>query len=193
MHVRAACISLRMWSSYWGCVCASLMRCNWLLERRGVEGDDLLDHQPCATHPWCFVPSGLNSKTHSEEIILYEQRQRAVLVTCLECSDWSEFVVFLAAIDLLRRTFHQWGKEKGKKRKCGNHYSNGDRGGISFGFLLGLFLPIYSISCYWLVNTNLLQMMWELRTALDVLLPVLSVHVIQRQDCRFVCVACFLH
>lgn len=35
--VRAACISLRL-------LCVSLMRCNWLLEQRGVEGDDLLDH-----------------------------------------------------------------------------------------------------------------------------------------------------
>ena len=87
------------------------------------------------------------------------------LQCCLMQLKWRR-CCFPPGIDLVKHTFHQWGEErkKKKKRKCGNHYSNGDRGGISFGSLLGLFLPIYSISCCWPENTNLLQMI------LDVLL-----------------------
>lgn len=43
--------------------------------------------------------------------------------------------------------------------KIGNvEIITGTRGGGSFGSPLGLFLPIYSISCYCPMNTNLLQM-----------------------------------
>lgn len=70
---------------------------------------------------------------------------------------------FLPALDLpmayissMRR-----GERGKKKRKCGNDYSKGDMGGISFGSLFGLFWPIYSFSCLWRRNTDCLQMMCE--------------------------------
>lgn len=37
--------------------CVSPMRCNWLLDQRGVNERWPLDRQPCPIHPCCIVPS----------------------------------------------------------------------------------------------------------------------------------------
>lgn len=138
------------------CVC--LMRCNWLLERRSVEGDDLLDHQPCSIHPpvLCSPWFQLKIKPNNKEGA--KKDTRSCDIFGLHCS-LMQFKLrrccFLPAIDLAWRTFHQWGKETKKKGNVEIITVTGTGEGFYFGSLLGLFLPIYSISCYWLVNTNL--------------------------------------
>lgn len=147
--VRAACVSLRTWSS-------------WMRLRAPRWWDVIGRWSGGVLRAMTYRSTPLNSDSNPQQgnTTWAEKARPASLLWWICCC------CFLPAVDLVKRTFHQWGLGRKKKGKCGNHYSNGDRGGISSGSLLRLFLPIYSISCCWLVSADLLQMM---RAELDVL------------------------
>lgn len=110
---------------------------------------------PCSFHRCFFVSfepepkpiTGRYSGTRKKAMACCE-----VSGSCFAAAEVAKVVVFPCCWSI-----HSINEARREKRECGNHYSDGDRGGL-FHSLLGLFLPIYSISCYCPMNANLLQM-----------------------------------
>lgn len=87
--------------------CVTLMRCNWLLEQRGVEADDLQISSLAPSIPPMFVSfepapmGGGYSSTGKKALTCWE-----VSGSCFTAAEVAK-VVFLPAVDSAEQTFHQ--------------------------------------------------------------------------------------
>lgn len=91
------------------------MRCNWLLEQRGVEADDLSIISSLHTHMIVSFEPQTNKGWGVSGSSFTATEVAKVVVLSLPLTQWS-----MRSINEARR----------EKRKCGNHYRDGGGGSL---------------------------------------------------------------